>query len=451
ITSGRGRDIILGGVNDITVTETINAGDGNKLVFGDHGSIDYVSADHDASDIDIILSTNTTEGGVDNITTGAGNDIVIGGPFGDTITADDGENILFGDNGRILSSLAVNGSAELASPLDNHPITLGLIETIDPTIGGADIITSGTGRDIILGGALGDTITANFGEETGNPDGRNLIFGDHGFVDYVGYNLTPNENYKTADQDARDIDRVWSTDTAIGGDDTITTGAGNDIVIGGNGADTITAGAGQNILLGDNGEIDSKPGYDAAPIFSVHAFMVCDVRTSGYADGGADTITSSEGDDIIFGGAGGDTIFAGAGNDLVFGDQGEITCDKSDPDCYSGWWYDYIALLGGTTGSGNDLIYGEGGDDILLGQEGMDIIYGGDDDDDIIGGHNVAGGLDSDDRLDGGAGNDVIAGDNATSCRRSDGLCPRAQALGGDVLYGSQGQALNPGVWATCP
>ena len=49
----------------------------------------------------------------------------------------------------------------------------------------------------------------------------------------------------------------------------------------------------------------------------------------------------------------------------------------------------------------------------------MDTIYGGDGDDDIIGGHNVAGGLDSDDRLDGGAGNDVIAGDNAFICRRS--------------------------------
>ena len=195
-----------------------------------------------------------------NITTGAGNDIVIGGPFGDTITAGDGANILFGDNGRILSSLAVNGSAELAPTLDNHPITLGLIETIDATIGGVDNITSGIGRDIILGGNGGDTIIANDGETAEKPDGRNLIFGDHGFIDYVGYDLTPGEDYLTGDADARDIDRVWSTDTSVGGDDTITTGAGNDIILGGVEADTITAGAGQNILLGDNGEIDSKAG-----------------------------------------------------------------------------------------------------------------------------------------------------------------------------------------------
>ncbi len=305
---------------------------------------------------------------------------------------------------------------------------------IDAAIGGADNITSGTGRDIILAGNGGDTVTANYGETARKVMmARNLVFGDHGFIDYVGYDSYPDENYLTGDNDARDIDRVWSTDTSIGGDDTITTGSGNDIILGGTGADIIASGAGQNIVLGDNGELDSKAGYDPAAVFSVHPFMLCDIRTSGYADGGNDTITATDGDDIIFGGAGNDEIYAGDGKDLVFGDQGLVTCNKLDPNCYAGWWYDYIAQFGGLTGSGDDLVYGEGGADIILGQEGSDTVYGGDGDDDIIGGHNVPGGLDSGDKLDGGAGNDLIAGDNAFICRRADGLCPRTQALTGDI------------------
>ena len=43
---------------------------------------------------------------------------------------------------------------------------------------------------------------------------------------------------------------------------------------------------------------------------------------------------------------------------------------------------------------------------------------------------------DSGDKLDGGAGNDLIAGDNAFICRRVDGLCPWVQALTGTYLYG---------------
>ena len=45
-------------------------------------------------------------GGVDNITTLGGNDIVIGGRFGDTVDAGDGDNLVIGDSGRITAASA---------------------------------------------------------------------------------------------------------------------------------------------------------------------------------------------------------------------------------------------------------------------------------------------------------------------------------------------------------
>ena len=62
-----------------------------------------MTADLDASDIDDIKSTDIAVGGVDNITTGIGNDILIGGLSGDILTAGDGHNLIFGDHGRIRS------------------------------------------------------------------------------------------------------------------------------------------------------------------------------------------------------------------------------------------------------------------------------------------------------------------------------------------------------------
>jgi Ca2+-binding RTX toxin-like protein len=211
------------------------------------------------------------------------------------------------------------------------------------------------------------------------------------------------------DGDARDIDRIASTDTAVDGDDVIITGRGNDIV------------------LGDSGQLTAAHFDDPATPFAAHPFTVCDIQTIGFADGGADRITGTDGNDVIFGGTGGDTIHAGAGNDLVFDDQGEV-------ECVNGKSFDPANLppvctdLGGTIAftaidvtapadGGNDLIYGEDGDDVILGQQGSDTIYGGAGDDDLIGGQNVSGGLDAGDRIDGGTGNDVIAGDNAEICR----------------------------------
>ncbi len=493
ITTLTGRDIVFGGHEG----DAVDAGDGANIVVGDDGLIDYVrgeraaagtpGADLDASDIDLIQSTSTTAaGGVDVIDTGAGNDIVFGGRFGDTLRAGEGRNLVFGDSGQITA--ANTGAPQYAG----HVLTFGLLETVEASDGGADTITSGSGTDIALGGHDGDTINAG--------EGDNLVVGDDGFVDF-----TRADRGLGGDADATDIDLIESTSTtANGGVDFIDTGAGNDLVIGGRFGDDIEARAGDNVVIGDSGRIVSAVAD--LPRLTDHLFTLGLVETIAFDDSGADTITtgsghsivmggvgvdslssgngshniifgdngfvdfaqdgdlstvdvaytidhssgdadiiiSGDGNDIIFGGAFGDTIWAGAGNDLVLGDFGRLDSAAGSIDAsqlplsmpVGTHPFTFTSTDTQNAAAGDDLIFGEEGEDILLGQQGSDTIYGGADDDDIIGGHNVSLGHDGADRLDGGSGDDVIAGDNASILRRGDSLDPRIRVLSGTEIYG---------------
>lgn len=103
------------------------------------------------------------------------------------------------------------------------------------------------------------------------------------------------------------IDGKWVYDpsaiNAIGGavasyDDTIESGAGDDVVLGNGGRDWLSSGAGDDLINAGTGD-DTALGGE-----------------------GNDTLNLETGDDIGTGGLGNDTINAGAGNDVVYGDQG---------------------------------------------------------------------------------------------------------------------------------
>ena len=83
------------------------------------------------------------------------------------------------------AAVAVSGHGGFGDTTDGVEGRLvGLVITVDPTIGGADTVTTGLGDDIVLGGAGGDTITTNRGEN-GTPDRTGIVIADHGFVDLV--------------------------------------------------------------------------------------------------------------------------------------------------------------------------------------------------------------------------------------------------------------------------
>ena len=280
--------------------------DANNIVLGDSGYIDWTAAEHgyptqqagddnDPTDIDRIWSTDTDHGGSDSIYTGQGDDIIIGGE-NDATVADDaepslivesveeiyaggGDNLVFGDSGQIIAAQIPNGATD--GNFNTQPITLGLVTTVESLVGGADMITTGIGRDIVLGGIDGDTITANDGENVDDEifDANNIVIGDSGYIDWTAAEHAYAPALPGDDNDATDIDRIWSIDTDDGGSDVIHTGQGDDIIIGGedgeivtdedgpedtvvvadpDNVDEIDAGGGVNLVFGDSGQINAR-------------------------------------------------------------------------------------------------------------------------------------------------------------------------------------------------
>lgn len=136
INGGVGNDSVLGGYGGDNITDAT----GENVIFGDFGFISRTYA-NTASPIDRMATLDLSLGGPapdanDVIVAGLGDtthgNIIFGGSGNDAITAGSGpNNIVFGDGGEICSAATVNGTPNLAAPLDGHAITLGQLGTTD--------------------------------------------------------------------------------------------------------------------------------------------------------------------------------------------------------------------------------------------------------------------------------------------------------------------------------
>lgn len=117
-----------------------------------------------------------------------------------------------------------------------------------------------------------------------------------------------------------------------------------------------------------------------------------------YGNAGLDLLDGSGGDDLLYGGRDDDRLLGGTGNDTMFGGV------NSEP-VYIVRNGVAVLLDGRDTlsgGAGEDLVYGNQGDDLIDGGGGDDILYGGQGNDRLTGGE-------GDDTLYGGAGGDFFA------------------------------------------
>ena len=424
---GADGDIVLGGSG----TDQISDLSGHSLIFGDHAKIIFASMGVVAS-----ARSTSTQGQRDNIHVSGTNNLVVAGIGDDKITSEGGSSIVLGDNGDInydgqgelvsvtseLSTLGGNDRIELNlenSQGDNIVIagvgddtvltgggsdtifgdnallsyasgTLNRIETTDnsSTTSGADNINAGDGDNIIFGGLSADTLVTG----TGN----SLIMGDLGFVQYASVSA--------------EFEVALSQLSSQGGNDTITTVAGNNIIFGSAGSDLVRAGSGDDVIFGDNGIVNFRDG------------IISQLQTT-------DTTTSTSGADEIYAGAGADLIFAGLGNDVVFGESGH---DKIVGDLgvarFSGAsniannlteFESYSSNLGAQDridgGSGNDVLIGGAANDYLTGGEGSDFISGDGGLAKFAFGHLISAEtsesfIGGDDILIGGAGQDILFG-----------------------------------------
>ncbi|MDH4109610.1 MAG: hypothetical protein OEW35_14975, partial [Gammaproteobacteria bacterium] len=444
IQAGAGRNVVLGGAGG----DTITTGDGDDIVVGDHGEVYFVGGE-----LRHVRSSLTDLGGVDNIDAGDGDNLVVAGQGGDFVTTGLGSDLVFGDGGDITFDafgaiqvamsvgLADGGNDMLSVDAGNNTVIGGfgtdtitalggndiiigdnglldftaslLIHTTDlsEATGAGDQIQAGTGSNVVLGGAGGDTITTG--------DERDVILGDHGEVYFV----------------AGVLRHVRSSLTGLGGVDTIDAGDGDNVVVAGQGGDLVTTGIGNDLVFGDGGDIT----WDALGAIQV-------AMTTGPADGGADTIAAGAGNNTVLGGFGTDTITTLGGSDTVIGDNGSVdytasvlisstdsTNDTGAPDIISVGDGANI-VIGGV---GADVIDLSGTNNLVLGDHGAIYFVAGalqyirattpqgvTGDIDIItftGGDNVLFGGQGGDFLTTGDGNDLVIGDDGEVLYDADG------------------------------
>lgn len=239
------------------------------------------------------------------------------------------------------------------------------------------------------------------------------------------------------------------------GADILRGGAGHDTLAGNEGADKLYGGDGDDYLLGGPGDdlIDGGAGHDWAAYEDATAGVVVDLTQTSPQDtggGGKDTLVGIEnlygsafndrlfgdaGDNYLYGGAGDDDLSGGAGDDHLsggpganyfFGGAGFDTVDYAWSDkgvvidiktvapplggrAGRDMFFDVEAVMGSAH---NDDVTGNTAENYLFGDAGDDILRG-------VGGH---------DTLDGGEGDDTL---HASETVGEDGI--------GDVLVGGKG------------
>jgi Ca2+-binding RTX toxin-like protein len=259
---------------------------------------------------------------------GASADTLFGGDAGDTLFATTGAETLIGGTGA--NAFFLGASNAFVESQGNDTITGSSgAETVNATgsvlyfgtSGATNFTAGGTGGDTIIGGNNGNTVTGG--------GGLQLIFGSSS-LNYIG-------------------GAGAATIIGGGGGNTVTGGSGNLLIFasssliytGTGGAATIIGGGGpMNAYLGSGGGVvyGSPNGADTLSSGSGLAIMVGGgagdlLVASGAANdtmvagGGAETLNGagSTGNLVLFGGPGSDLLVGGTGNNLFIAESGNET------------------------------------------------------------------------------------------------------------------------------
>ncbi len=351
IYGGSGNDTIFGGTAGDTITGGLPSDTGTKVILGDQGSSGPTK----------IESRTSADSGNDTIFGGGGDATILGGDGKDSIIGGLGRDIILGDNGQVLFC----GGGVVR------------IQTADPQSGDDDTIVGGLMADTVFGGTGNDRIS-------GSPNGSNdILFGDNGAA--VG------------NDGSADAFKVFSTDPANGGSDTVTGGSGNAIIVGGALGDSLAGGSGNDVIVGDNVYITRNASG-----------TVLRIATTFEDSGGNDTVTTGAGADTALGGFGDDLITAGGdtAGDILMGDNGVVAGADGSADA-------------------NDIFSTAptfGGSDVITGGPGNDTIVGGSGNSDLSDPVSWVGGGDS---ILGGDGADIIVGDNGHITRDAGNVVQR--------------------------
>jgi Ca2+-binding RTX toxin-like protein len=423
-------DELLAGRSCLCQTESIVSKNSNY--HGDNTMANIIGTNQD----DNLIGTNEN----DIITSKLGNDFVDGGAGIDTLVLD-------------FSSLdSVSGNFDAASSGSgsyNGSGSGGKFSNISFTSIERLNIQGSKGNDFFTGGVLNDVLRGGIGND--------VLYGE------AGNDI---------------IDGGTGNDFLDGGsgNDLILGGAGNDLISSGGGADIINGGDGndalldadfsnstQNLVFRDSGKTYGRLTFANGTIATNIEFLDGITTGSGndrilYSLNRDNTINTGDGNDTINAGLGRDVVDGGAGDDLliidysstggvssfVFGNSGfYVGFEVNSPIGLGNLSFTNIERLDVTGSSGNDLINGLSGNDILrggagndriLGNGGADFLYGGTGDDQLFNNGGAA-------FIDGGAGIDGIEGDFSSAT--TDLVFTDATFLSGTITLSNGAVAVN--------
>ncbi len=463
LTGGSGNDIFSGNGG----RDTLRGNDGNDVLDGGDGR-DYLFGNDGDDMLDGGSEADYLSGGDDNdaLNGGAGNDYLYGNDGSDMLDGGEGNDMLFGNDGNDVLDGGEGNDTLYGS--DGNDVLDGE--------SGTDTLAGGAGNDIFvlnLDGTANDIDTVyDFSSSANNNDKIRVDIGNStvttlaGLKDAANIRWTNDSNHNTASRsnDSRTNDTVIydTQDTESTADDvilmvledftaplTLEHFITSDIDITGsftaredspwlNPAGTIdfairefsdyiaTATTSNNygtVTIDADGAWSYKvDNTDDGAVDALNSggTLTDTVTVTLTSIGGFETFTRSF--DIIIDGLTDDTLADGA-----------TTLDYRTSD-------DNLSLHDNTDSTGENILYGGNGDDVLHGHSNQVSLYGRDGDDTLIAGSGNT-------KLYGGAGNDVFDGREGTAAYYSLGLAAGAFHL--DMKDTVKWQQDNQGVWTS--
>ncbi|MBD1863620.1 S-layer family protein [Trichocoleus sp. FACHB-46] len=308
ISPGLGYDYVDGGEGEDTLIIDYSSLDSMSGYSYGYGSGYYSGYSYSGNGYSNISFSNIERF---NITGTANNDYLYGAELNDILNGNDGDDEIYGGGGADILN-GGNGNDTIYGGDGDDTINGGI---------GNDVIFSGNGADTIDGGAGDDALKdVDFSADT-----TGLNFND---TNPITGNITLANGTV-----ATNVEFIDGLTTGIGNDtinfsrqrnNTINTGAGDDIINAGLGQDYVNGGEGEDTLTIDY----SSLGYMYGSSYGNGNGYYSDTYNSiSFSNIERFNITGTANNDSIFGGYGDDVLNGGAGDDLISGSGGADTID----------------------------------------------------------------------------------------------------------------------------